>query len=100
MVYLITQLLLLLAIASLLSAAIGWLCRRFFTEQAHQNELDDHKRANRQYLNELDDLRRELTDRNTQVAGLNSKLHYNNDCLLYTSPSPRDQRGSRMPSSA
>ena len=22
------------------------------------------------------------------------------DCLLYTSPSPRDQRGSRMPSSA
>ena len=24
----------------------------------------------------------------------------NFDCLLYTSPSPRDQRGSRMPSSA
>ena len=24
----------------------------------------------------------------------------NCDCLLYTSPSPRDQRGSRMPSSA
>ena len=25
---------------------------------------------------------------------------YSIDCLLYTSPSPRDQRGSRMPSSA
>ena len=25
---------------------------------------------------------------------------YRSDCLLYTSPSPRDQRGSRMPSSA
>ena len=25
---------------------------------------------------------------------------YIEDCLLYTSPSPRDQRGSRMPSSA
>ena len=25
---------------------------------------------------------------------------YYNTCLLYTSPSPRDQRGSRMPSSA
>ena len=25
---------------------------------------------------------------------------YNETCLLYTSPSPRDQRGSRMPSSA
>ena len=27
-----------------------------------------------------------------------AELGYN--CLLYTSPSPRDQRGSRMPSSA
>ena len=27
-------------------------------------------------------------------------LFEDNDCLLYTSPSPRDQRGSRMPSSA
>ena len=27
------------------------------------------------------------------------KYHYN-PCLLYTSPSPRDQRGTRMPSSA
>ena len=25
---------------------------------------------------------------------------YEKPCLLYTSPSPRDQRGSRMPSSA
>ena len=25
---------------------------------------------------------------------------YTESCLLYTSPSPRDQRGSRMPSSA
>ena len=28
-----------------------------------------------------------------------SETHWNH-CLLYTSPSPRDQRGSRMPSSA
>ena len=28
-----------------------------------------------------------------------AKIPYG-DCLLYTSPSPRDQRGSRMPSSA
>ena len=27
-------------------------------------------------------------------------LGYKSTCLLYTSPSPRDQRGSRMPSSA
>ena len=28
------------------------------------------------------------------------RVAYQSDCLLYTSPSPRDQRGSRMPSSA
>ena len=28
------------------------------------------------------------------------KENQRNICLLYTSPSPRDQRGSRMPSSA
>ena len=29
-----------------------------------------------------------------------TKATFDNPCLLYTSPSPRDQRGSRMPSSA
>ena len=29
-----------------------------------------------------------------------AKIKETNSCLLYTSPSPRDQRGSRMPSSA
>ena len=32
--------------------------------------------------------------------GLTSGVDALNTCLLYTSPSPRDQRGSRMPSSA
>ena len=31
------------------------------------------------------------------IGGLKARKH---GCLLYTSPSPRDQRGSRMPSSA
>ena len=30
----------------------------------------------------------------------NALVSKSKDCLLYTSPSPRDQRGSRMPSSA
>ena len=35
------------------------------------------------------------------IVGLgNIGSDYLNTCLLYTSPSPRDQRGSRMPSSA
>ena len=34
------------------------------------------------------------------VAFARSPMTLANICLLYTSPSPRDQRGSRMPSSA
>ena len=33
-------------------------------------------------------------------SSANVLLFGGNICLLYTSPSPRDQRGSRMPSSA
>ena len=41
----------------------------------------------------------------SDTASSNKKMLANldirpEDCLLYTSPSPRDQRGSRMPSSA
>ena len=31
---------------------------------------------------------------------IDNGVKFNSTCLLYTSPSPRDQRGSRMPSSA
>ena len=34
------------------------------------------------------------------VLSNDDKFDIHIDCLLYTSPSPRDQRGSRMPSSA
>ena len=34
------------------------------------------------------------------LAGTEALSRYSYGCLLYTSPSPRDQRGSRMPSSA
>ena len=39
-------------------------------------------------------LETELEERDETIAALREA------CLLYTSPSPRDQRGSRMPSSA
>ena len=39
-----------------------------------------------------------MKDAATGAASKLSNMH--NSCLLYTSPSPRDQRGSRMPSSA
>ena len=34
------------------------------------------------------------------ISAWRGRLAQSNACLLYTSPSPRDQRGSRMPSSA
>ena len=37
----------------------------------------------------------EIDSENFEILTLDT-----NSCLLYTSPSPRDQRGSRMPSSA
>ena len=41
-------------------------------------------------------------DNDISVLAINSNgaVEVSNFCLLYTSPSPRDQRGSRMPSSA
>ena len=35
-----------------------------------------------------------------RLSSINSEAVAQKICLLYTSPSPRDQRGSRMPSSA
>ena len=40
------------------------------------------------------------TQRLPRLTGLKTAIDMITSCLLYTSPSPRDQRGSRMPSSA
>ena len=37
---------------------------------------------------------------NPKKRNIDSNSNPNRDCLLYTSPSPRDKRQSRMPSSA
>ena len=43
---------------------------------------------------------RRLRGKNKFLERAERALGHSIDCLLYTSPSPRDQRGSRMPSSA
>ena len=44
---------------------------------------------------------RALSDETLEAeVSLRPRIIYTRTCLLYTSPSPRDQRGSRMPSSA
>ena len=41
-----------------------------------------------------------FSEEDPAVKSLNEFREQFGSCLLYTSPSPRDQRGSRMPSSA
>ena len=41
-----------------------------------------------------------VTSKVTDILEKNGLAYELYSCLLYTSPSPRDQRGSRMPSSA
>ena len=47
---------------------------------------------------QLSDIAKQLRSAGLKLNA--SQLSDLTDCLLYTSPSPRDQRGSRMPSSA
>ena len=41
-----------------------------------------------------------LKDNENAIISWNECIKHSKDCLLYTSPSPRDKRQSRMPSSA
>ena len=49
-------------------------------------------------LPEIGDKR--IQEASAELTSLGFKVVYNQDCLLYTSPSPRDATLSRMPSSA
>ena len=55
--------------------------------------LDDNKIKNSSYNSDLGFGFRAISDEIVAYS-------HSNDCLLYTSPSPRDSRVSRMPSSA
>ena len=63
-----------------------------FTDEEHAQEL----------LNELSEDGHDVDEMKGFIEIFGSKAFYENyeDCLLYTSPSPRDCDRSRMPSSA
>ena len=68
-----------------------------FGDLARQYSQDDMSRKGGDWgWIERKDIRKELSS----VAFDLEPGQYSQPCLLYTSPSPRDQRGSRMPSSA
>ena len=61
-------------------------------------ELDSQRRAN---IQEADQLRSDRNRLSKQVGMLMGQAKKDpSNCLLYTSPSPRDRTRSRMPSSA
>ena len=62
--------------------------------------VDKYNDKNQEMINDgtLAPLAHSSTEFIEKASGI--KTRHVIDCLLYTSPSPRDQRGSRMPSSA
>ena len=86
-----------------------WDERNWFTDAEIKKQFDfirnqavqvgDERSANLRYLlSSIDQLERDIGRGLLKVHAIVDVLIEN--CLLYTSPSPRDQRGSRMPSSA
>ena len=72
-----------------------------FTQKIFQNEDGESQvqwRGNIRHVQGGDEKR--FSEFDDAVTFIQGKLAEMTICLLYTSPSPRDQRGSRMPSSA
>ena len=65
-----------------------------------EQQIEDLQQSNEQMNETIYNMEITLQERNTEIATLSSNVAMLQSCLLYTSPSPRDQRGSRMPSSA
>ena len=59
---------------------------------------DEEKKS--YYPNIVDTVTSDGTQWGVPIAFSTKALYWNKDCLLYTSPSPRDRTRSRMPSSA
>ena len=74
--------------------------KRAEDEEENKDEEDEEEAV--QSIPELEQALREYTEQMIDIDQLDDgeEKEEMKRCLLYTSPSPRDQRGSRMPSSA
>ena len=66
----------------------------------YQNKFNDMKQEHQSVVNQLLCANDALQNARTELDSKKTLLHKSNNCLLYTSPSPRDLSTSRMPSSA
>ena len=89
------------ALVSTAIVGIGFIAILQMTNFSAQSIDNSGDRTKANYLTEM--IAEDVIGSKNTLYGVNSdneNIVFNNDCLLYTSPSPRDQRGSRMPSSA
>ena len=68
------------------------------------NTSGNQQQAGQNFVERISVLEESLAEKDQQLNILSEEVDadlkfVNKDCLLYTSPSPRDQRGSRMPCS-
>ena len=71
----------------------------YFKSSKEKRSFYQHKKL--EMLNYIkDSLERKIASVTASIEVLESQISRDKDCLLYTSPSPRDSRVSRMPSSA
>ena len=70
--------------------------------QSSQRDYNEELRYQNDAINKMKKEIEELSSklRKANINETTTSKRITNFCLLYTSPSPRDQRGSRMPSSA
>ena len=68
-------------------------------KKQHQDAITNYNLMREQAKVKMNDLVR-FHQPQEDVDTIRRMIGKYNSCLLYTSPSPRDQRGSRMPSSA
>ena len=76
---------------------------RAYREGLYAHSEENHKKAERVGEPREPEMRLVLEGELTEApagATVRPPVQHSTACLLYTSPSPRDQRGSRMPSSA
>ena len=69
-------------------------------ERRLHNDVFERDERIQQMSLTISDLEAALTDRTSEIRELETQRDSAMNCLLYTSPSPRDVEESRMPSSA
>ena len=69
-----------------------------------ESKLNIYEDLSREMLTKLEAAVEKISEGNNRIAQILTKhderIEQSMNCLLYTSPSPRDKRQSRMPSSA